>query len=392
MHRKQNVFLFLATLLLATSSTAMEEDLLRSDKPLKLTLEESIPEGREKEKIVSFLKATSPKTAVENDLKKVFGYSFPPSSPWGLLVIKYMQSQPWKECPNVGDWGCGHGFFSRHAVLAGANLWALEFSKAAATEANKNIWVVKQFIPASLLKDLYRVFSHSVTDPGPDFMARQNHINVAFNVIHYLAPADADKFLENLYQNTAPNGLVFLSADMPYDPDSKGNEMSFYNEGKAQGVKYPGYGVYSMSRIEFLGGEGELSWNRGVLPVTKEEEASEAFSMGERYLGLYRRDAAHAYDDGQTIEVHEPFSPRDILGELSGNAAPPYRYATKHYTYNKFDYEGLARVLELVGFSVVNGWHIDNCTDTLYPIHTPKPPLRKQRIVVAAQKPMGAVN
>jgi len=119
MQGKQNIFLFLAALLLAMSSTAMEEDLLRSDKPLKLTLEESIPEGREKEKIVSFLKATSPKTAVENDLKKVFGFSFPPSSPWGLLVIKYMQSQLWKGCPNVGDWGCGHGFFSRHTGVSG---------------------------------------------------------------------------------------------------------------------------------------------------------------------------------------------------------------------------------------------------------------------------------
>jgi len=283
-------------------------------------------------------------------------------------------------------------FFQGIRVLAGANLWALEFSKAAATEANKNIWVIKQFIPASLLKDLYRVFSRSVTDPGPDFMARQNHINVAFNVIHYLAPTDADKFLENLYQNTIPNGLVFLSADMPYDPDSKGNEMSFYNERKAQGVKYPGYGVYSLSRIEFLGGEGEFSWNRGVLPLTKEEETSGVLAMGERYPGLCRPGAAHAYDDGQTIEVQEPFSPRDILGELSGKAAPAYRYFTNHYTYNKFDYEGLARVLELAGFSVVNGWHIDNIMDTLYPIHTPKPPLRKHRVVVVAQKRMGSVT
>jgi len=381
MQGKQNIFLFLAALLLATSSTAMEEDLLRSVKPLRITLEETIPEGDKKQAIVAFLKATT-KAPIQIDddpkSKREFGFSFPPSSPCCLLVAKYIKTNPWEGRPNLGDWGCGYGFFSFHALLAGANPWGLELNKSVADRANKNIWAAKPYLSSDLkLKDLYKVSQGSVTDPGPDFMARQNHINVAFNVIHYLTPTDADKFLENLYQNTAPNGLVFLSADTPF---SQPGPWAFYNRRKEQGVKYPGYALYSVTSWEFLSdlqtSEGSKQSIRSVYPFVDEEK----FKMGQRYPGLYPVDAARPYDDGRVITVTKNSLEFNIFDRFE----KPYSYISDHRAFNKFDYDALKNVLESVGFSVVNGWYADReRSDVLSPVD---PSISRETVVVVAQK------
>jgi len=359
-------------------STAMEEEELRSEKPRKVRLEETIPEGAKKQAIVKFLK-TTPKASIHiEDVpgdKRRFGYAFPPSAPWCLLVAKYIKSKSWGERPNLGDWGCGYGFFSVQAVLSGANPWALELGKAVATKANENIWGVKKYLSSDLkLKDLYRVSQRSVVDPGPEFMARQNHINVAFNVMHYLCPTDADLFLQNLYSNTADNGLVFLSVDAPFAPDGKA--LRFYNERKAQGVKYPGYGVYS-AVISLSDEEGD----RSVLPVTEEEEKSRTFEMGRKYPGLHSLDAKPVDADEKKKAVTKVCSDIDIFGRRLSDFDDAY-----HKTFNKFEYEGLKKVLESAGFSVINGWYTDQDIDILYPVNIQKPPIHRETVVVVAQK------
>jgi len=355
----------------------MEEDVLRSQKPLKVTLEETIPGGDKKAEIVAFLKSV-PITPVDVDhevgINKTGGFSFPTTAPWSLMITKHIKSL--KVRPNLGDWGCGHGFFSRHALLSGANPWALDSSKAAATEANKNIWATKKYLAKGLeLKNLYKVFHGSVTDPSAEFTARQNHINIAFNVLHYLSPSDADRFLQKLYENTASLGIVVLCCDTPFDPN--GISLAFYQKRKKQGVKYPGFGLYSSSTVVFQDGrQGDKE--RAVSSITEAEEKAGTFKMGHLYQGVY---PPHAIDNGQTIRVDNPSLGRGILGK----DVAPYTYSSIHYAFNKFDFQGLAMVLESAGFSVINGWYANHHGDTLYPIGVASG-ISASKVVVAAQK------
>jgi len=377
---KQSVFSFLAVFALLSMGIpahAMEEDLdlFGGTTPLKLRLEETIPAGPKKADICKFLKSveeTEVKTDAEAGLTKESGFSYPTMAPWCLLASKYIQSR--KDRPDLGDWGCGHGFFSRHAMLSGANPYAIDSSLAAANEANKQIFESKRYLPEGVkMKELYKVSNTSVTNPCPKFMERQNDINVAFNVLHYLCPTDADLFLEKLYENTKDNGIVILSCDTPRDP---GNVcQAFYEANKANGLKYPGYGVYSISSLKSLEGKKKGIVIRGVSPITPEEEAARKFKMGVTYRGLYPLQA-ESRDNGETIVVHPE----------AGDLEPPYAFNTVHQARNNFHYPELKNVLELAKFTVLNGWYTDHMLDTLYPFDTRDLNILGSKVVVVAQK------
>jgi|GEM_PF-1680931 len=385
---KQRVFLFLAVFTLLSAETlahAMEEalELFGATKPLTLALAETIPEGPQKADICAFLNSatmTMVRTDAEAGVTKENGFSYPTMTPWCLLAAKYIQSL--ERRPDLGDWGCGHGFFARHALLSGANPYALDSNLAAVREAKKNIWAVKQYLPKDLkLKNLYKVFHHSVTDPGAEFMARQNDINVAFNVLHYLRPMDVDLFLTKLYENTKDNGIVILSCDTPRDLD--GLRQDFYEANKAKGLQYPGYGVYNISSLTFLDSKEKGLVIRGVSPITPEEETSRKFKMGVTYEGLYPSSLEPSYDNGQTITVN-----KKCLGGhlLAGALEQPYFYHTVHQARNNFHYPELKKVLELAKFTVLNGWYTDHMLDTLYPFDTKDFNILGSKVVVVAQK------
>jgi len=388
MKQRQSIFSFLAVITLLSTGTpayAMEEalDLFRVRTPIKLTLEETIPDGPKKADICAFLKAVTlenVKTDAEPGVKKDVGFSFATTAPWCLLAAKYIQSLDRR--PNLGDWGCGHGFFSRHAVLSGANPYAIDSSLAAANEANKRIFESKAYLAKGLkIQDLYKASNASVTNPGDKFMARQNDINVAFNVLHYLCPRDADLFLKKLYENTKDNGIVILSCDTPRNPNHTSTD--FYEGNVAKGLKYPGYGVYSTSSISFKDTLSKTSTlERHVEAITPAEEEAQKFKMGEQYKGLYPLPPEQDYDNGQTIMVNEDFPDGDILRDIRR----PYYYATGHQTKNKFAYGALKNVLELEGFTVLNGWYTDQTVDTLYPFDTEDLKIWGSKVVVVAQK------
>ena len=397
---KQSIFSALAfsgMLVASVYSTEAAEDgihntdLFRQTGIIRLTVEETIPENSQKKlEAINLLKSiqlTSVKTDVEPSVKKEVGYSFPTSAPWCLLTTKYIKSLNFR--PNLGDWGCGHGFFSRHALISGANPYAIDSSLQAANEANKIIFQTKGYIdiPEGLkMTDLYKAANVSVVNPGNKFMERKNHINVAFNVLHYLSPSDADIFLQNLYTNTTDNGVVIICFDTPFDPNK--TSMDYYNEGKQNNLKYPGYGVYSKSTIVFLDNTNAKNYlTRGAYRPTEEEEKKEKFKMGQLYSGIYPKITEFENaDNGQTLKIGQG-DPVDHPLNILNQSQRPYCYATGHQAFNKFDYNGLRNVVELAGFSVINGWYTDHSIDTLYPHdNVDLDKIRKSKVVIVAQK------
>lgn len=375
----------------AMDNTLKNMDFFTDKLLIKLTIEETIPQNcKNREVAIKFLKETplttvvmDPETNSEPKPKKEVGFSFPSVAPWCLLTTKYIISLNFR--PNLGDWGCGHGFFSRHAVLSGANPYAIDSSKAAALEANKNIWGMKGYLPENLeMKDLYKVANTSVVNPDQKFMDRKNHINVAFNVIHYLSPQDADAFLKNLYENTMDQGIAILCCDTPFATDFEAN---YYNASLVQKLKYPGYGVYSKSTIVFQDNKQKNFLLRSVYRPTQGEERDCKFEMGRLYKGIY---PSNGYDDGRTFGVDS--SSFNTIGDLlaSSKNKRPYYYVTGHQAFNKFDYWGLKNVLEIASFTVLNGWYTDHNIDTLYPhdVDTGST-VRKSKVVIVAQKKLG---
>lgn len=393
-------FLSLFSFSCASGARAMEREgaqepgftsFLKAKGPLSLTLEETIPETcRDRDRLITLLKATPltpvPMAAVtEGAPKNEVGFSFPTTAPWCLLAAKCIRFLGGN--PSVGDWGCGSGFFARHAVLSGGRVNAIDGSQKALEEANKLIWGGRSFLPEGReMKGAYSVFTPaSVTNPGAKFMERQNQMNVAFNLIHYLNPIDADLFLKNFYDNTADGGIVFLVSDTPVSDSSKG--VSGYNERKASGEKYPGYSVYTRSTVVFgHQPDSKKLFNRSVFPLLDYKVASEQFQIGKSYKGFYPLTEENDYDNGQTIKVNLDFPDGDILGDIQ----EPYFYATGHQVFNKFDCEPLARVLRMTGFEVLNSWYTDHTLGTLYPANDPDTTNKTQRskAVVVARKPV----
>lgn len=390
---KSNSFVFSiasSVTLLATlsSSQAMEQsanagDFFRQSGKLKFTVEETIPDNcQDREAAIALLKSvalTTVETEKEEGTKKEVGFSFPTTAPWCLLTAKYINSLNYR--PTLGDWGCGHGFFSRHALLSGADPYAIDSSLPAANNANKIIFATKKYLPLGLdIKNLYKAAKTSVVMPGASFMNRTNDINVAFNVIHYLNPSDADLFLANLFKNTKDNGIAILSSDTPLDKNNIQNV--FYDQNRLIGVKYPGYGVYNISTVKFLSAPtiaNTLVFS--VANITEEEQEGKNIKMGQMHKGSY--PFISTYHNGQTTLVDSPNSEAGLLSRYT----EPYCYATGHQLFNKFDYAGLKNVMELAGFSVLNGWYTDHNSDTLIPHDSEEVNnIRASKVVVVAQK------
>ena len=375
------------------SSVAMEEqnlnlnvELFKTPGPITLTVGETIPDNCQRRgefiRLIEQTPLTGVKVAQDDKVKKEVGYTFPTTAPWCLLTTKYIRSLDFR--PTMGDWGCGNGFFSRHALIAGANPFAIDSSLEAAKEANVLIYKSRGYLPEGLdVKMLYKASHTSVVKPISTFMNRKNHINVAFNVIHYLCPTDADQFLTNLFENTLQGGIVVLSSDTPFGHDNV--KLDFYKEGVVSDNKYPGYGLYSQSTVVALSQPNQKQFrDRCVHRLTVEEESTGKFQMGVMYKGIY--PALNSYDDGSTINVLKPMSDKkDILGKQLG---VPYAYATGHQLFNRFDYNGLKLVLEAAGFTVINGWYTDHNIDTLYPHDDMEAfeRIRKSKVVIVAQK------
>lgn len=365
------------TPLQAMEQRASASDFFRQSGKLKFTVEETIADNcQDRDAAISLLKS-APLTSVE--IEKGVGLAFSTTAPWCLLTAKYIKSLKYR--PILGDWGCGHGFFSTHALLSGANPYAIDSSLAAANITNKHICEARKHLPPGLnIKDLYRAANTSVLKPSARFMYLTKDINVAFNVIHCLSPSEADLLLTNLFENTRDNGIAIINCDTPFDQNNIQNV--YYNQRKEMGLKYPGYGVYNFSSVVFFSSP-EISnlLCLSVGRITEEEQESKRKKMGKMYRGSY--PFISDYHNGQTTMVTNSNSEASLLAECNES----YYYATGHQLFNKFDYAGLKNVMELAGFTVLNGWYTDDNSDTLYPHDSEEvDTIRASKLVVVAQK------
>ncbi len=332
-----------------------------------VSLKASIPDSLAGEKTEAFLKSTKlelVKTDGSTDpksiCKKDVGYSFPSISPWCLITAGYIKDKYESSGKrlSLGDWGCGHGFFSAYAMIVGADPYALESQRAAAEEANKYIFGAREYLPKGLdIRTLYKVVLGSVTKPSEKFMARENDVNVAFNVLHHLSPSDSDLLLKNMFKNTAQGGLVVLCCDTPFD-SSIGVE--YFNQSLQKKVTYPGFGLYNKSNIVFKDTGKKSTALLSVCRPTKKE--IDSLKTGQIYMGSYPQN--DLLDDTQTLFVDDPDDTQK--GNILRHKAP-YYYRNFYQLLNKFDFEALKEVVEASGFIVVNGWYTDHTLDTLYP-------------------------
>jgi hypothetical protein len=390
--------LFSMLLAFAPSAHAMEKDsqldLFKGSELITITLQETIPNNCQNRDGAIELLRSRKLTVVQNDSdsslnskvsKKDVGFTFPNTAPWCLLATKYITTLDFR--PNLGDWACGHGYFSSHAMIAGANPFAIDLSKAGAMEANKTIWACRRYLPeGSNAKNIYRASQTSVINPGSIFMDRKNHINVAFNILHYLKPNDADQLLKNLFVNTIDGGIAILCCDTPTDGLNVIN--NFYAENVRKDMKYPGYGIYSKSTIVFLSDpNNNKQLVRRACKISAQDEKEK--QMGITYNGIYPvKTQFDIHDNGATI-MGGSDSMDSGLNKLD-QTGQPYCYATAHNLFNYFEYPALKSLLEGVGFQVLNGWYTDHNIDTLYPYdHVDLDKIRKSKLVVVAQKPRG---
>ena len=363
--------------------------IFKKEGPIKLSLEETIPDYPNIEKAISLLKSpelelvkTDKTSSEQATSKKDVGFNFPSIAPWCLITTKFIKAahESSGERISLGDWGCGHGFFARHAVISGANPYVIEFHREAAQEANKNIFGVKAYLPKDLdIKTLYKVFPGSVTNPPNKFMDRKNHINVSFNVLHHLNPSDGDLLLKNIFENTVKDGLVVLCCDTPFGSPIDAN---YYNQSLAMGFKYPGFGLYTKSNIVFKSNlKRQLSTLLSIHRLTEEEIPT--FKTCETHNGSYPKN--ELLDDTKTIFVDDPSGTG--IGNIL-NESKPYYYQNFHQVLNKFDYPALKNIIEAVGFTAVNGWYTDHTVDALYPHNTEidSSSCKKSKVIIVAQK------
>lgn len=354
---------------------------LRQPGPIRITLEETLPGIVPREEACALLKLSSPISPQLKGQQDV-GIAYPTWAVWTLLAAKMiaLTSQSEKFRINVGDWGGGPGFFACHALLSGANPYVIDSNIEIAADAQRVISGAKPYLsPGLKIRDLAKVFCGSVTTPAEKFMERQNHINVGFNIIHFLSPSQTDQFLKNLFINTVPGGRVVLCCDTPFS-EVKDNQqvlIEWYTQRMKAGNRYPGYGVYGImfdttNRKPVIFSASDLA---------QEDEQSGKIKTGNIYSGYY-----------QAPELPPTICWQTATGEL-------HDYEAFHQAKNAFDYFGLRNVLEYFGFKVIKGWYTDFrctgqshsfCPNTLYPIDYEGPETNRTKVVIVAQKPVGS--
>lgn len=330
-----------------------------------------------------------------------FGFSYPPNTPWQLLVMEYVKNltESNEETVFVGDWGAGQGVFSLHACMAGARVKAIEQSRLNAQLANNTtIPRAKQFLPeGQRLKDTYSVTHGSVVTPPRAFLDRHNHVNAVFNVIPHLTPEETTVCVQNVFSNTLPGGVAIFVVETPYTQELRAPvNLKYYNENRALGKPFPGYGVYTHSSIRTIDEGKEIRMPRSVYEPTPDEIKENKFPMGTIFSG-HCKDSLLSYvnpqDNGGMVMQLNPNLRKDDPENILKHEGVLYTYHTSHLAQNLMDYPELAALLEKKGFCVVNGYYTDNFGDTLYPNdigNTMAPTtgkFQRSRVVVIAKRP-----
>lgn len=357
-----------------------------------VALEDTIaPNCEDPETLSETLRTTAltlnPKSASNVDV----GFTFPSTTPWSLYAAKLIrdryEASDSKDRVCVGDWGSGLGFFSRHAIVAGGTVNALELDKTIAVSSVPHIKAILPHLPEGTnIKDVFRTYYESVTTPSPAFMGRPNHVNVAFNIIHHLTPDDVILFLNNLAENTLEGGYVVICCDTPL---LQKTDKAFYLANKGKGSKFPGFGVRTQATVHSYDPKTrKITSGKHKLSLSTEAPSPSdvaRLQMGKVYKGSFHLNPT--LDDRPTLITTSAFE-QSFMETTFGISFPyPYVSQSYHQLINQFMFEELAVLLNEAGFDVTNGWYTNPGIQELYPCSPPLPKgVLAAKLVVVAQK------
>lgn len=370
-----------------TSSNAAA--LTSTDLSPTITLEETIASDCQNQEDLLEILRNTPLTSNPGLVSTIdVGFTFPSTTPWCLYaakLIKDLYDATGGRVP-VGDWGSGLGFFARHALVAGATVNALELDKQTAISSAPYIKKISPHLPDGVqIKDIFKTYFGNATDLTPEFMARQNQVNVAFNVIHHLTPSQVSVVLSKMFENTTEGGWVVLCCDAPL----LAIEGRFYEDSLAAGIKHPGFGVYNHVDLIYSNGRTpNATLNIELLP----EEAALKLGAGKSHPGLFSNDPAVMSLPHTGTNITQKDHDSSALSTIMSFPGP-YAYSYRHNVVNKYRFEALSALFEEAGFKVTHGWYADHTSPILYPHQHPLPKgVYGSKVVIVAQKLSGRAD
>lgn len=395
-----NLFIIITTICaLPLSAATLVSDQKTDDVPspaktsiVTVALEDTLaPDCKAPETLSKTLRTTSltlnPKSAPNVDV----GFTFPSTTPWSLYAAKLIRDR-YEESGStihvcVGDWGSGLGFFTRHALVAGGTVNALEFDKTIAAAAADYMRKIIPHLPQGIkIKDVLGRYRGSATTPPAAFMARKNHINVAFNLLHHLTPDDVILFLNNLAENTLEGGYVVICCDTPL---LEKTDEEFYLANKEKGSKFPGFGAYTQASVQSYNPATKMPTSqkhRITLSAASPSPSDvDRLQMGKVYKGSFHLNST--FDDRPTLTTNTAFE--QLLMDIMFGISFPFPYISQsyHQLINKFKFEELALLLKEAGFEITHGWYTNPAIQELYPHSAPLPAgVLAAKLVVVAQK------
>lgn len=356
-----------------------------------------------------------------------WGFSYPCKTSWNIFALKLITKEL-RQNPNlvVGDLASGNGTFSMAVVAIGAFPFAVEMNREQAENArSKVIPLAKPFCTKSLVQS-YRIACGDIANPPQAYIGVMKNVVMLSNALHYMKPREVHKCLDGLYDNLEQNGYAVVVVETPYA--ATGPHTDFYHKNTQAGVEFPGYAVYTQSRVSSLSEHIKVPRN-AVIPTPEEEEM---YLMGKCNLGFFRPSSISPYDDGSEVIVEANAHPQDPTHILSaailnnrddlnpkdfpellklygtGNfriqsaacrdplleqaRTKGYTYSTTHTLFNPMDFPELRILLEKHGFTVLEGYYGDVSSSALLDIkeyaRDPRTlgTLIRSRIMVLAQK------
>ncbi|RZI46939.1 class I SAM-dependent methyltransferase [Candidatus Finniella inopinata] len=308
-----SIFLFGMSSVQASSSQKSEktpQEEASETLPLRMRRLEALVPMNAPNRLAMSEKLLNLQESLPGNTSKGNGYTFSAIREWHIssleTILTNNKNRSIEDPIFVADWGCGLGTFALHAIFRGMNVWGLDHNETSAAYANKLIWGSKKLLSnPKALADQYKIFVGCVTKPSEKFLSRQNDVSVSFNLIPHLSPDQSDALLRNMAQTTKPGCLVLIVSDTPHGLNLPEPAVSFYENQRKKGSKYPGYALYTrafqVDRSRILKDVSAVTPK--ILATQQSESELEAMNLKNIYNFVdYQELSARVQDVGLTVE------------------------------------------------------------------------------------------
>lgn len=307
---------------------------------------------------------------------KEFGLTFGCNTSYSRLAANFVNLNVSLAPINIGDWGCGQGFTSAFLLAVGdgnASIKMFDPVLESVRIANSTMHRVGQ----KYLKEKYRKYTEkepnpsftaskcSAEKPSATFMARENDLNIAFNIMHMMGPDQCDDFLKNIYKNTKKNGIAMIVVNR-LSPDE--DVIRRYQKRKEAGKRYPGFGIYNVSIIW----EGCLAHSSAShivhSPVSRKLAKNNEIRVGEVWEGRYPADPNFPYEGFVADAQKTKFGAANPFHQLAKDKGWKSYVFKNIYTFqNYFTAETIAGLVQENGFKVINVFGVNKRNANFYP-------------------------